>query len=180
MDVPDWAVVLSHLYNNEGEFLVELEVDSVDRGKPEYVTPPEELLHSSMSEELGLQDPDTVKSAINLLSKSGLIEKPFGATQSPSKQYGIEMTKDGFEVAHDREIEQQQQEMEAQLSKRQNRLMKQTTILTGLLVVTGGLNALVAMFPDGLTLISTLAVGLLLAFVLGFAGSTIIVQLWED
>lgn len=99
MSEPDWAIILGHLY--EGDGIYTRTADGVEDTESDSIAH-YEALTANLREELNL-DAETYEethSVINHLEMNDLIEKQTG--QSKAR---LMLQPDGFEVAHDRELE---------------------------------------------------------------------------
>lgn len=104
MNDPDWAQILAQLYHENGEITEEGERNT-DIEKPEY-TAHEEALFDHLTTELNLknQSYDAISETHKHLQNMGLIK-----FKTNKEKASMELKKKGFEVAHDREMNRNQQ-----------------------------------------------------------------------
>lgn len=132
MEEPDWAKVLSVLYAEEDSVYRQMEGDLSES-------------HNLVTES-GLEA-DNVEGALAFLRDQGLIETgtaggmvPEGEEEVRSTHIEYELTEKGFEVAHKRELREQQQD----LMENQNKSTDTLADFTIILAVTALVQALAA------------------------------------
>lgn len=128
-----------------------------------------------------------IADAVEKLKRAGLATEeevtkiPTGA-QGPVRM-GVQVSKLGFEVGHQRRVEKQRQEHEQALRKsqiqveksllgKQNTLTSQLTIFTAALVITGAVQALasVRFFPPDTRIFFIMLLSVLIGIIFGFIG----------
>ncbi|EMA29885.1 MULTISPECIES: hypothetical protein [Haloarcula] len=120
MNEPDWAKILKCLHNNNGEIRRTALSDELSK---EEVTPEiqEEALYDGLRENVELLNKETQEIAEmrEHLQNTGLV------SYDNNKEYAaLQLTTDGFEVAHERE-----------LSRRDNRINQSLVFFTFVLVL---------------------------------------------
>lgn len=117
---PNWTAVLRTLYNHE----ITIDVQMTDRA-----------VAVKVAKLTGL-DPESVSAAITDLTEIGLVETEH--KELGERGYNkIRLTERGFQIAHEREMNTQQEEREDDRIERQNEINRAIGFLTvGLLVTT--------------------------------------------
>ena len=100
-----WPKILDIMYSTEGTATVEITAD--DNEEPTQV----DILLDQLD---GISEPD-MREAINLLSRAELVEKKQDSAGALKVEY-LTLTKDGFEVAHERELSKNQEETNKNLA----------------------------------------------------------------
>ena len=145
MQQPDWAKILSHLHQHNGEIGTE-----PDESKDDGWSSPEksrEALNDILRDKIDLDNTSDESSttAWEHLSDNRLITSEIG------RHYvGLELTTDGFSVAHERE-----------LARKNSRINRSLAVFTLVLVVITGVDV----YPTG-RVIKGVAIAILLVAVL--------------
>jgi hypothetical protein len=145
MDQPDWAKLLSYLHQHNGEIRVEADQEEYEEEDKPSNEEHEELLYQTLQERIDFQDAsiEHIIETHKHLQNTELVR-----FKQRSDYAGLELTTNGFNVAHEREL--------AQRNSRINRSLAAFTLV--LVLITGVDVAPISQFAKGAAIFVLLAV----------------------